>query len=95
MKPVLTSNLCHLSHSGICGICEIGGDQGAGRCASRISYDVGFDCNGTLRALRIKGAMLAGAIVDLADQDIAILKSKADMVLFQCPNCPLQSRCFQ
>jgi xanthine dehydrogenase molybdopterin-binding subunit B len=53
---------------------------GAGRCAAKLSYDVGFDDVGTLQALSIKGAMLAGAVVDLAASDIAILKAKADMV---------------
>lgn len=54
----------------------------AGRCTTDITYDVGFEADGKITGLRIDGAMLAGAVQDLAGDDVSLLKTGADMVRF-------------
>ena len=53
---------------------------GAGRCPTNITYDVSFDGEGRLWALRIDGVLSAGAVVDLAADDGMLLKQGAGQV---------------
>lgn len=55
----------------------------AGRCSTEITYDVGFDMDGKITGLRIEGAMLAGAVQDLAGDDPSLLKTGAGTVSLQ------------
>lgn len=52
----------------------------AGRCSTDITYDVGFQSDGKLTALRMRGGMLAGFVKDLAGDDISMLKQGTGMV---------------
>jgi hypothetical protein len=52
----------------------------AGRCSVDITYDVGFQRDGRLTALRLRGGMLAGHAKDLSGDDIDMLRKGSDMV---------------
>lgn len=59
----------------------------AGRCPTDIKYDVAFDGEGKLKAVRIHGILSAGAVEDLASQDGLLLKQGACQVV-PCPRSP-------
>ena len=54
----------------------------AGRSETEIEYDVGFNDEGRISALSIRGWWLAGADIDLGWNDMMIIKAGADQVQF-------------
>lgn len=54
----------------------------SGRSEAELEYDVGFDNDGRISALSVRGWFLAGADLDLAWNDMMILQTGADQVSF-------------
>lgn len=52
----------------------------AGRDESLIDYDVGFDDDGNVTALAIRGWFLCGADLDLGNADMEVLTGGIDQV---------------
>ena len=52
----------------------------AGRDEAQIEYDVGFEADGNITALAIRGWFLTGAELDLGDNDPQVLPSGIDQV---------------
>ena len=52
----------------------------AGRSETEVEYDVGFDNEGRISALSVRGWWLAGADLDLAWNDMMIIQTGADQV---------------
>ena len=51
-----------------------------------MEYDVGFDDQGRISALSVRGWWLAGADLDLAWNDMMIIQTGADQVRWRCEN---------
>ena len=56
---------------------------GAGRSETEVEYDVGFDKEGRILGLSVRGWWLAGADLDLAWNDMMIIQTGADQVFFK------------
>jgi xanthine dehydrogenase molybdopterin-binding subunit B len=53
----------------------------AGRSETMVEYDAGFDGEGKVSALRVRGYFLCGASMDLGFNDMMVLQTGADQVL--------------
>lgn len=56
-----------------------------GRSETELEYDVGFDSDGRISALSVRGWFLAGADLDLAWNDMFIIQTGADQVCLPQP----------
>ena len=65
----------------------------AGRTETELKFDVGFDENGKISVLSVRGWFLGGADIDLAWNDMMILQTGADQVGYCTPfrSFPLSS----
>ena len=58
----------------------------SGRSETEVEYDVGFDEEGKVSALSVRGWWLAGADLDLAWNDMMIIQTGADQVGYRLEN---------